>query len=283
MKNIFKKLTGYVLTQYLLFILFPIFSPIQAQTNLSHTSRLNIPITYHTSLVLTKNQELSTKNSIVSDYLSSTKQIIKEDGSIVEQPSYYPYGTFHSYTPGVKEIHTPGVNDNNRYYTGQRKVTNDSPLYNYNARYYNPNLGIFIQPDSVEGPNRYAYVGGNPIMKNDPSGLMSTDPGAGYSNGSSIHNTQDFLNFAKGRDVYTMSPDQGISDTAYHTSIAGIFAIPAGMAAVEFGPSIFLAGFTACMGNISGCRAVIADTIVGEATGGAPVAPIGVIPRRSLL
>ena len=70
----------------------------------------------------------------------------------------------------MKEIHTPGVNDNNRYYTGQRKVTNDSPLYNYNARYYNPNLGIFIQPDSVEGPNRYAYVGGNPIMKNDPSG-----------------------------------------------------------------------------------------------------------------
>src|SRR3989338_2238037 len=170
MKNIFKKLTGYVLTQYLLFILFPIFSPIQAQTNLSHTSRLNIPITYHTSLVLTKNQELSTKNLIVSDYLSSTKQIIKEDCSIVEQPSYYPYGTFHSYTPGVKEIHTPGVNDNNRYYTGQRKVTNDSPIYNYNARYYNPNLGIFIQPDSVEGPNRYAYVGGNPIMKNDPSG-----------------------------------------------------------------------------------------------------------------
>src|SRR3990167_11549358 len=75
------------------------------------------------------------------------------------------------FTPGVKEIHTPGVNDNNRYYyTNQRKVTNDSNLYNYNARYYNPDLGIFIQPDTVEGGNRFSYVGGNPVMNNDPSG-----------------------------------------------------------------------------------------------------------------
>src|SRR3989344_7751081 len=206
MKNIFKKLTGYVLTQYLLFILFPIFSPIQAQTNLSHTSRLNIPITYHTSLVLTKNQELSTKNSIVSDYLSSTKQIIKEDGSIVEQPSYYPYGTFHSYTPGVKEIHTPGVNDNNRYYTGQRKVTNDFPLYNYNARYYNPNLGIFIQPDSVEGPNRYAYVGGNPIMKNDPSGNMSTDTAGSPDQRNILQKAFEMITGADQYPVYANNP-----------------------------------------------------------------------------
>ena len=71
----------------------------------------------------------------------------------------------------MKEIHTPGVNDNNRYYyTNQRKVTNDSNLYNYNARYYNPDLGIFIQPDTVEGGNRFSYVGGNPVMNNDPSG-----------------------------------------------------------------------------------------------------------------
>jgi len=82
----------------------------------------------------------------------------------------------------VKEIHTPGVNDNNRYYTNQRKVTNDSNLYNYNARYYNPDLGIFIQPDTVEGGNRFSYVGGNPVMNNDPTGeRYETQPGGGGS------------------------------------------------------------------------------------------------------
>ncbi len=43
-------------------------------------------------------------------------------------------------------------------------------LYYYHARYYDPQTGHFISADSAEGPNRYAYVAGNPISRNDPSG-----------------------------------------------------------------------------------------------------------------
>ena len=55
-----------------------------------------------------------------------------------------------------------------RFYTGQ--IKDDTGLYYYNARYYDPQLGIFTSADRAQGPNRYGYVGGNPIMRNDPTG-----------------------------------------------------------------------------------------------------------------
>jgi hypothetical protein len=50
-------------------------------------------------------------------------------------------------------------------------------LYFYNARWYDPSLGRFTQPDSLIpqpgsplGWDRYSYVNDNPINYNDPSG-----------------------------------------------------------------------------------------------------------------
>jgi RHS repeat-associated protein len=60
-------------------------------------------------------------------------------------------------------------------YTGQRK--DDTGLLYYGARYYDPELGMFISPDSViPDPgdyfsyNRYLYANGNPLKFNDPTG-----------------------------------------------------------------------------------------------------------------
>ena len=53
----------------------------------------------------------------------------------------------------------------------------ESGLYNYNARLYDPAVGIFISPDSIVPDlydpqilNRYAYVRNNPLIYVDPSG-----------------------------------------------------------------------------------------------------------------
>jgi hypothetical protein len=44
----------------------------------------------------------------------------------------------------------------------------------YNARYYDPVVGVFLSADTVQGNakgmNPYAYVGGNPETKSDPTG-----------------------------------------------------------------------------------------------------------------
>jgi RHS repeat-associated protein len=58
----------------------------------------------------------------------------------------------------------------------------ESGLYYYNARYYDPELGRFIQPDMVipdlsnpQSFNRYSYCINNPLRYTDPSGHEDED------------------------------------------------------------------------------------------------------------
>jgi RHS repeat-associated protein len=61
-------------------------------------------------------------------------------------------------------------------YTGQRSPSDVGRL-DYRARFYDPTIGRFIQPDSIipsyanpQSLNRFSYVLNNPILLNDPSG-----------------------------------------------------------------------------------------------------------------
>ncbi|TGK17622.1 RHS repeat-associated core domain-containing protein [Leptospira stimsonii] len=82
--------------------------------------------------------------------------------------SYKPYGEIlrtDSYGP-----------DAFRYkYAGQEEDKETGLLF-YKSRYYDPNVGRFLQADSVvnarslSGSNLYMYVDGNPMQYNDPTG-----------------------------------------------------------------------------------------------------------------
>jgi hypothetical protein len=77
-------------------------------------------------------------------------------------------------------------------------------LYNYKARFYDPYITHFIQPDTIvpdqsdpQSLNRYSYALNNPIKYNDPSGHFAWIPvlvaggaliGAGVSLFSQLHN-----------------------------------------------------------------------------------------------
>ena len=155
---------GVIVSLFFLFV-----SPVSASTT---TSRITIPLSTNSTLVISNTDSTVDKKIIISDHLSSTRVILNEDGTESSSLSYYPYGEqFNNLTPLRPRLREGAAiyQFNNRLYTGQRKVPGDN-LYNYNARFYNPTLGVFTQPDTVEGPNRFAYVGGNPIMANDPSG-----------------------------------------------------------------------------------------------------------------
>jgi len=87
---------------------------------------------------------------------------------------YYPYGNLSLVNGLLPIANDQRLKANDKLYTGQRKDFS-SDLYFYNARYYNPMTGNFISADKAEGPNRYAYVGNNPVMRNDPSGNRVCD------------------------------------------------------------------------------------------------------------
>lgn len=133
---------------------------VSAQEKVTRESRLTISLGSARIQLEQKDGQL-TQKLLMHDYLSSTKVVVSESGEVSTYPSYYPYGSSIAQTP---------TSMTDKQYTGQRKVSDDSSVYNYNARYYNPTSALFIQPDSVRGPGRYTYVSGNPIQGTDPSG-----------------------------------------------------------------------------------------------------------------
>lgn len=102
-----------------------------------------------------------------TDYLGSTTLVTDDQGRVVSHTDYAPYGAT------VQQTGTPAPA---HQFTGQR-LDAETGLYYYKARYYDPQLGRFIQPDSiVQAPadpqtlNRYSYVRNNPVNFVDPSG-----------------------------------------------------------------------------------------------------------------
>ena len=73
------------------------------------------------------------------------------------------------------EYGIPGAGNLGRFqYTGQKWIA-EVGLYDYKARMYSPTLGRFMQTDPIgygDGLNWYNYVGGDPVNKIDPTGLL---------------------------------------------------------------------------------------------------------------
>jgi RHS repeat-associated protein len=108
--------------------------------------------------------------------------ITNEDGTQVREIVYRPFGQA---APGPDPVPEFG-------FTGQRFVDSLS-IYDYGARWYDPALGRFLQPDPViadaynpQNINPYSYVLNSPLNLVDPSGMTSLRVGVqigGFSAG----------------------------------------------------------------------------------------------------
>jgi len=101
------------------------------------------------------------------DQVNSTTITADANGNLLTETRYSAFGEIR---------YTNGITVTDKLYTGQQQETEIGLDY-YIARFYDPVIGYFIQPDTLipqasasASYDRYAYVNGNPVNFNDPSG-----------------------------------------------------------------------------------------------------------------
>jgi len=106
-----------------------------------------------------------------ADQLGSTALTTNGSGTTLDDHGYYAYGKDRR----GSELHTT------QRFTGQQGDA--TGLLYYGARYYDPQLGQFISPDTLVPDasnlfdyNRYMYARGNPMKYNDPTGHSGVLP-----------------------------------------------------------------------------------------------------------
>ena len=109
----------------------------------------------------------SEKFSYQADGLGSVIELTDASGIVART---YVYDSFGQIVDQVGTLLNPYT------YTG-REFDEESGLYYYRERYYEPRTGRFLQTDPARGilripttQNPYLYVGNNPIIRTDPSG-----------------------------------------------------------------------------------------------------------------
>ena len=142
---------------------------------------------------------LTMKNSD-NDQLASVSAVADASGNLVSKTLFHPWGTTR---------YSQGTNPTDNAYTGQM---HEGDIYFYNARWYDPQLGRFMQADTsvpadiqgIQAFDRFAYVNNNPMNYVDPGGdfaittaiLIGVGVGAlvGYG-GQVIHNLNNDMSF----------------------------------------------------------------------------------------
>jgi RHS repeat-associated protein len=100
------------------------------------------------------------------DHEGTTNVVTDSSGNVVWTGNYEAFGSV---------IRSNGTLNFTPSYTG-KQYDQDTGLYYYNARFYDPELGRFLNSDAArDGVNWYEYVRDNPLRFDDPTGLIIGD------------------------------------------------------------------------------------------------------------
>ena len=106
---------------------------------------------------------------LLADQVASVTQELDDAGARITYREYCPYGA----TAFVAADSDADAAASKFRFAGKRR-DDATGLYYFGMRYYPPWLARWISPDpagTVDGPNLYAYVEGNPVSFTDPAGL----------------------------------------------------------------------------------------------------------------
>ena len=105
------------------------------------------------------------------DHLGSSSYITNLDGEVVQHIEYVPFG----------EVFIEERNNiwNTPYLFNAKEFDEETGLYYYGARYYEPRLNVWMSPDPLgevfPNSSSYRYGKNNPLKFNDPTGLFDTE------------------------------------------------------------------------------------------------------------
>lgn len=134
----------------------------------------------------------------LKDHLGNTRATIKDNGTGVPQvlqiESYYPFGaTIASLEPVIPS-------PKNHYLYNDKEIQDETSLYDYGARLYDPVIGKWTSVDPLAEISRryspYNYVENNPINAIDPDGMAcdgcNVNPWINPENGQSDNYYKDW-------------------------------------------------------------------------------------------
>lgn len=110
---------------------------------------------------------------IHSDHLGSTSYITDSDGEVSQHVEYVPFGeVFIEELSSSAKLNTP-------FLFNGKELDEETGLYYYGARYYNPRLSLWLSTDPLElfAPNitPYRYGFNNPVNFIDRNGLFESE------------------------------------------------------------------------------------------------------------
>ena len=136
----------------------------------------------------------------VHDQRGSVAVLLNPAGSVAESYRYDAYGNVKIYdglgNPVTPESGVGGSAIGNPWMFSSKRFDKETGLINFGRRFYDPTVGRFVTADPsgfADGPNLYAYCGGDPINLIDPDGQLSKSFSSGSSAPSWLSSTQNNL------------------------------------------------------------------------------------------